>query len=88
MFVFKNCCVILIIFIVKLSPSSLLSTVFNFNHYHFLPFTLFRLHKIVKEMVHKAFWDLLKEELGRDPPVYNRALILLEEIKEVLGALF
>lgn len=45
------------------------------------------LHKIVKEMVHKAFWDLLKEELGRDPPVYNRALILLEEIKEWLLSL-
>lgn len=43
----------------------------------------FRLHKIVKESVHQAFWDLLKEDLEKDPPEYTRALILLEEIKEV-----
>nr|CAG4650110.1 EOG090X04Z9 [Sida crystallina] len=45
------------------------------------------LHKMVKEMVQKAFWDLLKEELEQDPPEYNRALILLEEIKEWLLSL-
>ena len=37
----------------------------------------------MKEIVHKAFWDLLTEDLEKDPPEYIRALILLEEIKEV-----
>lgn len=41
------------------------------------------LHKKVKEIVHKAFWDLLATELAQDPPVYNQALRLLGEIKEV-----
>jgi T-complex protein 11 len=38
---------------------------------------------MVKEMMHKAFWDVLKEELNQNPPEYSRALVLLEEIKDV-----
>ena len=34
-------------------------------------------------MMHKAFWDVLKEELNQNPPEYSRALVLLEEIKDV-----
>ena len=41
------------------------------------------LQKVVKDIAHQAFWDLLKEELGSDPPEYSRALTLLAEIKEV-----
>ncbi|EFX67034.1 hypothetical protein DAPPUDRAFT_262197 [Daphnia pulex] len=37
--------------------------------------------KTTKETAHKAFWYLLKEE---DPPKYEKALTLLEEIKEVV----
>nr|CAG4648622.1 EOG090X04Z9 [Polyphemus pediculus] len=45
------------------------------------------LHKIVKEIAHKAFWDLLEKELEGNPPEFERALILLEEIKEWLLSL-
>ncbi|XP_024127035.1 T-complex protein 11-like protein 1 [Oryzias melastigma] len=41
----------------------------------------------VKEIVHLAFWDSLQEELNRDPPNYNHAVILLEEVKSMLGSL-
>lgn len=37
----------------------------------------------MKEICHQAFWDVLKEELESDPPSYERALILLEEIRDV-----
>lgn len=33
--------------------------------------------------MHKAFWDMLKEELSDDPPKYQFAIKLLEEIREV-----
>ncbi|KAJ8262009.1 hypothetical protein GJAV_G00161050 [Gymnothorax javanicus] len=42
------------------------------------------LEKRVKEMVHKAFWDCLESELNDDPPEYEHALKLLEEIREIL----
>lgn len=41
------------------------------------------LHKQVKEIIHKAFWTLLEEQLAEEPPNYTQALILLKEIKEV-----
>lgn len=37
----------------------------------------------MKEIVHKAFWDRLEAELNEDPPVYEYAIRLVEEIKEV-----
>ncbi|NXT23301.1 T11L2 protein, partial [Syrrhaptes paradoxus] len=37
----------------------------------------------VKQIVHKAFWDLLESELNEDPPEYDHAIKLFEEIKEV-----
>lgn len=30
------------------------------------------LHKAVKETMHKAFWDLLKQELEEDPPNFQQ----------------
>lgn len=33
------------------------------------------LHKIVKETMHKAFWDVLKQELDEDPPNYQQVKI-------------
>nr|CAG4645489.1 EOG090X04Z9 [Lynceus sp. MCZ IZ 141354] len=45
------------------------------------------LHKRVKEMMHKAFWDILEEELKQDPPEINQALVLLEEIRTNLLSL-
>lgn len=34
-------------------------------------------------MVHKAFWDCLETELNDDPPEYDYAIKLLEEIRDV-----
>ncbi|OXU26289.1 hypothetical protein TSAR_012562 [Trichomalopsis sarcophagae] len=45
------------------------------------------LHKKVKEIVHKAFWDILSNELSQDPPIYTQALRLLKEIKDALDEL-
>lgn len=41
------------------------------------------LEHMVKEMMHKAFWDSLEAELKQDPPTYEHAIKLLGEIKEV-----
>ncbi|KAA8580236.1 hypothetical protein FQN60_005771 [Etheostoma spectabile] len=42
------------------------------------------LWKIVRDIVHKAFWDILESELNNDPPEYGQAIRLLEEIREIL----
>lgn len=41
-------------------------------------------HRRVKEIMHKAFWNLLAEQLAKNPPDYSHALVLLKEIKEVI----
>lgn len=41
-------------------------------------------HRRVKEIMHKAFWNLLAEQLAEDPPNYSNALVLLKKIKEVI----
>lgn len=41
------------------------------------------LWKLVRDNVHKAFWDILESELNDDPPEYGQAIRLLEEIREV-----
>ncbi|XP_008634605.1 PREDICTED: T-complex protein 11-like protein 2 isoform X1 [Corvus brachyrhynchos] len=38
----------------------------------------------VKQIVHKAFWDHLESELNEDPPEYEHAIKLFEEIREIL----
>ncbi|XP_068623106.1 T-complex protein 11-like protein 1 [Battus philenor] len=40
--------------------------------------------KLVKETMHKAYFDLLREQLNSDPPEYKRALVLLEDVKQGL----
>lgn len=40
------------------------------------------LERQVRDVVHKAFWDKLQEELNQKPPVFNQALSLLQELKE------
>lgn len=35
------------------------------------------------QIVHRAFWDILQEQLNSDPPNYDHAVILLEEVKTV-----
>ena len=46
-------------------------------------FFVSRLERQVRDVVHKAFWDKLREEISQEPPVYNQALSLLQELKEV-----
>ncbi|XP_067359594.1 T-complex protein 11-like protein 2 isoform X2 [Channa argus] len=41
----------------------------------------------VTEIVHRAFWDSLLEQLNSDPPNYNHAVILLQEVKTMLQSL-
>ncbi|XP_048356516.1 T-complex protein 11-like protein 2 [Sphaerodactylus townsendi] len=38
----------------------------------------------VRQVVHKAFWDHLEKDLNEDPPEYEHAIKLFEEIKEIL----
>ncbi|XP_048212594.1 T-complex protein 11-like protein 2 isoform X1 [Perognathus longimembris pacificus] len=38
----------------------------------------------VKHIVHQAFWDVLESDLNADPPEYDYALKLFEEIREIL----
>ena len=38
----------------------------------------------VKNIVHQAFWDVLRVELSEDPPTFNQALSLLTEIRDTL----
>lgn len=45
-----------------------------------------RLEKQVRDVVHKAFWDKLREELKQEPPVFSQAMALIEEVKEVITA--
>ncbi|KAK4886177.1 hypothetical protein RN001_002448 [Aquatica leii] len=40
--------------------------------------------KLFKDTMHRAFWDILREELAEDPPNYIRAFALLENIKDGL----
>ncbi|CAL8336229.1 unnamed protein product [Lota lota] len=41
----------------------------------------------VTEMVHRAFWDILREQLESSPPNYRQAVPLLREVKTMLTAL-
>lgn len=42
----------------------------------------------VKAIVHKAFWDILDQELKEDPPNFTQALVLLKDVKTgILGLL-
>lgn len=40
------------------------------------------LERRIKEVMHKAFWDILREQLNLDPPNYDHAIQLLADIKE------
>lgn len=45
------------------------------------------LHKQVKEIIHQAFWDVLRDQLKEEPPKYTQAMVLLAEIKEGLTSM-
>ncbi|KAJ3596902.1 hypothetical protein NHX12_003302 [Muraenolepis orangiensis] len=42
------------------------------------------LEQRVKEIMHKAFWDLFEAQLNEDPPSYSNAIKMLGDIKEDL----
>ncbi|XP_076467122.1 T-complex protein 11-like protein 1 [Babylonia areolata] len=42
------------------------------------------IEKQVRDVMHKAFWDSLESKLAQDPPDFSHALVLIEEVKEVL----
>nr|CDJ83944.1 T-complex 11 domain containing protein [Haemonchus contortus] len=39
---------------------------------------------VIKENMHRAYWDLLTEDLAKDPPDYTHAFNLLMEIKQTI----
>lgn len=43
--------------------------------------------RIIKDTMHKAFWDVLREQLGRDPPCYDMAIQLLADIKDAFQSI-
>ena len=40
-----------------------------------------------KSILHKAFWDLMEEKLQEDPPDYESAISVFEDIKKLLDAI-
>ncbi|XP_059614081.1 T-complex protein 11-like protein 1 isoform X2 [Phlebotomus argentipes] len=46
------------------------------------------LERVVKDTVHRAFWNVLREKLSSDPPCYDHAIQLLLDIKENLDHIF
>ncbi|XP_061125048.1 T-complex protein 11-like protein 2 isoform X1 [Syngnathus typhle] len=69
-----------------LSNLSLFHEIVVNRNFHLEPNTLPEdsLWKMVRDNVHKAFWDILETELNDDPPEYQQAIKLLEEIREIL----
>ena len=46
------------------------------------------IEKQVRDVMHKAFWDALEAKLAEDPPDCSHALVLIEEVKEVIACAF
>ncbi|XP_061617631.1 T-complex protein 11-like protein 2 [Phyllopteryx taeniolatus] len=69
-----------------LSNLSLFHEIVVNRDFHLEPHTIPEdsLWKMVRDNVHKAFWDILESELNDDPPEYQQAIKLLEEIREIL----
>ena len=42
------------------------------------------LEKQIKDVMQRAFWDILSEQLAAEPPVYTQALQLFTEVKAML----
>ncbi|XP_071792101.1 T-complex protein 11-like protein 1 isoform X1 [Asterias amurensis] len=42
------------------------------------------IEKQCRDIVHKAFWDTLRQQLEDDPPTYDHSITLLGEVKELL----
>lgn len=42
------------------------------------------LEKQVRDVMHQAFWDNLRDQLKQEPPVYTQAFVLLQEVRDQL----
>ena len=47
-------------------------------------FVYYSIEKQVKDIMHRAFWDAFQEKITEDPPDYSQAVVLIQEVKEVL----
>lgn len=45
------------------------------------------IEKVIKETMHKAFWNILRTQLESTPPIYDHALVLLGDIKEAFQSI-
>lgn len=45
------------------------------------------LERIIKDTMHRAYWDILREQLGRSPPCYEMAIQLLADIKDAFQSI-
>lgn len=45
------------------------------------------IQKRISDMLHKAFWDTVSEEIKQTPPKYIKALTVFADIKEILDSL-
>jgi hypothetical protein len=46
------------------------------------------IHKLVRENMHQAFWDVFRENMEKQPPDHEHAFVLLNDLKEVLRDFF
>nr|CAB3266873.1 T-complex protein 11-like protein 1 [Phallusia mammillata] len=46
-----------------------------------------KLHRVVKEEMHKAYWQLLRDELHSSPPVFDHAFVIIKDVKEMMVSL-
>lgn len=47
-----------------------------------------KVYNALKVNMHKAFWDVLRDEISKDPPNYNHAFLLLNDLKDVYTIFF
>lgn len=45
------------------------------------------LERLIKDTMHKAYWDVLREQLAREPPCYDIAIQLLADIKDAFQSI-
>ncbi|XP_053688836.1 T-complex protein 11-like protein 1 isoform X2 [Sabethes cyaneus] len=45
------------------------------------------IERIIKDTMHRAYWDILREQLGRQPPCYDMAIQLLVDIKDAFQSI-
>ncbi|XP_065668241.1 T-complex protein 11-like protein 2 [Hydra vulgaris] len=67
-----------------LAHEMVISDNFKFNHISEQPEAANSLEKTVHDIVHAAFWDILQSEVSSEPPKYEKAFMLLMEMKQMI----